>query len=254
MKSEHRHDLQTNELSKWLVSLPEFFKQNQKMIIYIVVVAVLVIISAWFSVFRNRGEKLRQQASITAEMQNLTVVKGQFLEGEGQGGGDSSMAIANAVTKLKSSVNELSNDNLSALAMIKAADLTRSELTFKNKAAEKAVVENQIASAMGLYSKAAKKADDNKVIVAMAKYGLGLCHEQLGQFDEAGRVYAEIVADENLVATVAAGQAKARLKAMADYQGKVEFLPAPKVEPVKEAASEPSAVIEMPTVEAVEAK
>lgn len=197
---------------------------------------------------------MRQQAAITNEMQKLSIIKEQFLKAEFQGGKDSSMAIANAVTKLKSSANEISNDNLSALAMVKAADMLRSELTLKNSATEKAVVENQIASAMGLYNNAAKKADGNKVIVAMAKYGLGLCHEQLGQFDEAGRVYAGIVADENFAATASAGQAKARLNAMADYQGKVEFLPAPKVEEVVETVSEPSAVIEVPAVEAVEAK
>ena len=42
MKSEHRHELKTNELAEWLGNFPQWAKENLRMIIYVTVVIVAV--------------------------------------------------------------------------------------------------------------------------------------------------------------------------------------------------------------------
>jgi len=43
MKAEHRHELKTNELAEWIANLPQWARDNGRMVIYLSVVAVLVI-------------------------------------------------------------------------------------------------------------------------------------------------------------------------------------------------------------------
>ena len=42
MKSEHRHELKTNELAEWLVNFPQWTKKNAKTIIYVCVLTIVV--------------------------------------------------------------------------------------------------------------------------------------------------------------------------------------------------------------------
>ena len=44
MKSDHRHELKTNELAEWLGNLPEWTKENLVTIIAVVVVVVVVVV------------------------------------------------------------------------------------------------------------------------------------------------------------------------------------------------------------------
>ena len=100
MKSEHRHELKENELSKFIASLPQFYQDNQKMIIYIGVVAILVILSTWFTIFRKRDEKLRAQSLATGEILSVQMEKSRVLQDLAQGQ-DSSMMLASKSDKLK---------------------------------------------------------------------------------------------------------------------------------------------------------
>ena len=43
MKSEHRHELKTNELAQWIADFPQWAKKNMRTIIYVVVVVVVVL-------------------------------------------------------------------------------------------------------------------------------------------------------------------------------------------------------------------
>ncbi|GAI87402.1 unnamed protein product, partial [marine sediment metagenome] len=56
-----------------------------------------------------------------------------------------------------------------------------------------------------------------------AKFGLGLCEEELGNFVEARQIYSDIAANSDFEATTAAAAAKRRLNTMAGYQQKVVF-------------------------------
>ena len=62
MKSEHRHELKTNELAEWIAHLPQWTRENLRTIIYVSVVAVLVIGSSfWY--WRKRNVETVQSVS-----------------------------------------------------------------------------------------------------------------------------------------------------------------------------------------------
>lgn len=61
----------------------------------------------------------------------------------------------------------------------------------------------------------------------MAKLGLGLCQEDIGNFDEAKKIYSEIAGDPQYKATGAFYEASLRLGTMDDYKTPVVFAPAP---------------------------
>jgi hypothetical protein len=64
--------------------------------------------------------------------------------------------------------------------------------------------------------------------VAAAKLGLGLCEEELDNFDAAAQIYRGIADDPNFQPTVACAAAKFRLETMNEYKQKLTFRPAPK--------------------------
>ena len=59
--------------------------------------------------------------------------------------------------------------------------------------------------------------------MAMAKLGLGLCEEEIGNFKEAKKIYGDIATNPDFEGAAAAAAAKQRLVTMADYQRKVVF-------------------------------
>ena len=61
----------------------------------------------------------------------------------------------------------------------------------------------------------------------MAKFGLGLCAEDMGDFDEAGRIYQSIVDNQDFEGTVFPTRAKLRLEEMEDNKGIFVFVDAP---------------------------
>ena len=242
MKSEHRHELKENELSKFIASLPQFYQDNQKMIIYIGVVAILVILSTWFTIFRKRDEKLRAQSLATGEILSVQMEKSRVLQDLAQGQ-DSSMMLASKSDKLKELSATTENENMSALALIKAAELLRSELHMRPVDPETPVINHQMGQAIGIYENAIETAPDNKLLVAMAKMGMGLCYEEIKDFAQAEKIYTEILSDQAMKSAPAATQAALRLETIADYKTGVKFLPAPpKPEPVIEAT--PDAALE----------
>ena len=72
----------------------------------------------------------------------------------------------------------------------------------------------------------------------MAEFGLGLCDEELGNFDKARAAYRAVAENADYEGTAAQAAAAHRLTTMDDYQGAVVFKPAPQPKP--EAASAPT--------------
>ncbi len=230
MKSEHRHQLHTNELAKWLSEVPEMLKRNKKMVIYVLVVAILVIVSAYMTIYRTKGQQRQYRSMVTYGIQEEVAAKYQIAQAMAQGG-DSSMALSIAASTLVANAQELDNDKLKGLAYIKAGDMLRAELQFKPGLPERVMVESQIQTAENYYQQAIKVAGEDENLLSMAKYGIGLCKEELGNFDQAVEIYTEIATNTEYAASPAYFQAQRRLSNLVDYTGEVEFLPAPVVEP-----------------------
>src|SRR4030042_3312975 len=85
MKSEHRHELKTNELAEWLSNFPEWVKENSKSIIAITALIVVVI---GFYLWRRHDRNVvqpREQAEFTSMLGEIPQIEMQIVQKQHQG-------------------------------------------------------------------------------------------------------------------------------------------------------------------------
>jgi len=232
MKAEHRHELKTNVLAEWIANFPQWAKENLRMIIYISVVAVLVIGSYTFHWYRTNVESVRKQLGLTKLIAQLPRGKIRILQAQARGVDISYMLIQTA-DELQIAAQNAKDDQMAALAQIKRAEALRMELHYRFGAVGERDAAAQIDLARASYAEAVKKSSTSPLLMSTAKLGLGLCEEELGNFEKAKQIYGEIIADASFEGTVAAAQARLRLETMTDYQRKVVFKPSLKPVPAE---------------------
>ena len=230
MKSEHRHELKTNELAVWLINFPNWAREHLKMIIWVCVIAVLAITSVSIYWYRKNVELTQQQLKLTKLITQLPQRKIQILQTQARGVDVSYMLIQTA-DNLHAVAQNAKDDQMAAVALIKRAEALRTELHYRLGTVNKQDVITQIRLAKNSYNEAIEKSSSNPSLTAVAKLGLGLCEEELGNFDLAEQIYRDIAANVALEGTTAAVQAKRRLQTLADYQQKVVFSQTPKPAP-----------------------
>ena len=233
MKSKHRHELKTNELAEWIGNLPQWARENHRMIIYVSAVAVLVIGSASWYWYNKNVESVREQLKFTSLLSQLSQSKVQIVTARAEGV-DTSIMLIQLADNLQAAAQSAKDDQIAALALIKHAEALRTALHYRQGIVSRVELKATINRARAGYGEALdalKKASPNPSLTAAAKFGLGLCEEELGNFKDAKQIYGDIVADPNLEGTVAVSQAKLRLETMADYKQKVVFKPSPKPKP-----------------------
>ncbi|MCX5635664.1 MAG: hypothetical protein NTW55_07500 [Planctomycetota bacterium] len=259
MKSEHRHELKTNELAEWIANFPQWAQENLNTIIYVVVGIVLVAgIYFYYGWYSSKTIDQEQQA-FTGLVSSISQSKAGILQAQSQGY-DSSSLLFNPARSLRTMAEGAKNNQMGALALIKAADALRMELHYRPGSISPqstgrltAEAAGQINDAKAAYNAAITKAVGNKVLTAQAKLGLGLSEEELGNFEQAKQIYAEIVSNAEYESTVAAVQAKQRLKTMDDYKQQIVFKapPAPaqaQAAPAVGPIAEPNIVSIIPAV------
>lgn len=235
MKSDHRHELKTNELADWLSNLPEWTKENLTTIILVV---VLLSAGVGFYLWRsyNRGvAQNRQHVEFTGLLNQIAAGKMQIVQSQSQGK-DQSFMLLQPANSLETFAQNTKNSRIAALALIKRAEALRAELHYGT--VQKDYLTSQTNLAKASYEKALQKCPEDPSLAAAAKLGIGLCEEELGNFEQARQIYQDVATKSEFADTVAAVQAKRRLVAMADYERQVVFKskPAPPV-----AAAEPNA-------------
>jgi len=229
MKAEHRHELKTNELAEWLMNLPQWTKENLRVIIYISVVAVVVIASALFHWYRKNVESVQKQTAFTNLVNNLSRSKLQILQARTQGVDISYTLIQNA-DNLKTAAQDTKDSRMAAFALIKRAEALRTELHYRLATPSQQDIEAQLDKAQAAYAEAFDKTSAGPSLRAAAKLGTGLCEEERGNFETAQNIYRYITETPDFEGTVAAATAKQRLAAMTDYREKAVFRRAPKPE------------------------
>jgi tetratricopeptide (TPR) repeat protein len=232
MKPEHRHQLKTNELAEWIVNFPQWAKENATTIIYISVLAAVVAGIYFWKVYEKRAVSDREQLEFTNFISQISQGRTQILQAQAQGV-DTSYTLIQAADNLQTIAQNVKDEQMAALAMIKEAETLRMELHYRFGSISSADLTAQINRAKDSYTKAIEKSSTNPSLTATAKLGLGLCEEELGNFEQARQIYSEITANADFESTVAAAQAKQRLLTMADYQQKVVFKPSPKQAPAE---------------------
>lgn len=228
MKSEHRHELKTNELAEWLSNLPQWTKEN--LTIIIVVLAVVVAASAFYVRYRySKSAVVQEQLEFSNLLNQLSASKMQVLSAQAQGR-DLSFILLQPANSLGTFAQNAKSDQMAALALIKQAEALRTELHYRPGTVSEQDVTAQINQAKAAYTEAIQNRlrwASNPSLTAAAEFGLGLCEEELGNFEKAQQIYQIIAANPDFEGTVANAAAKHRLETMADYKQKVIFKPAP---------------------------
>ncbi len=236
MKPDHRHELKTNELAEWLTNLPQWANENRASII---IVSAVIIAAATFYIWRTHSKNIAAQKQL-----ELTSLAGQLLTGRTQvlrsqeQGKDISFILLQTAEGLKILAENTDDNQMAAFALIKQAETLRTELHYRLGSVSEQEAETQLNRAKDSYAKALEKlvgaepaADrcpTNPSLTAAAKFGLGLCEEEFGNFKMAEQIYRDITTNPDLKGTVAAAQAKVRLETIGDYKQKLVFRPAPK--------------------------
>jgi tetratricopeptide (TPR) repeat protein len=236
MKSERRHELATNELADWIVNFPQWLNENKTTVVVGAIIVVGLIAYTIFFYSRESRVYDARQSQAAAMLEQVYWQKETVLSGKVQGLGVSDIFL-NTAGSLKNVAQETDNPNLSALAMIKRAEVLRAELHYRPKIAEKDVQAYQLQEAKKIYTEALGKAD-MPVVSAMAEYGIALCLEDMGDFDGAKTLYNKIADSNEYQGTSFSARAKLRTEVMADYEGKFAFSKTasevqPKAEPLK---------------------
>ncbi len=230
MKSKHRHELKTNELAEWIGNLPQWARENRRTIIYVSVVAVLVIGSASWYWYNKNVESVREQAKLTSLIAQLPQRKMQIVTARARGV-DTSIMLIQVADNLQSAAWRAKDDQIAALALIKHAEALRTALHYRQgivSGVELKATINRARAGYGEALDALNKTSPNPPLTAAAKFGLGLCEEELGNFEKAEQIYREVATNTDFEGTTAIAQAKQRLKTMADYQQKVVFKASPR--------------------------
>jgi len=245
MKSDHRHELKTNVLADWLSHMPEWAKEN---LITIIIVVVLIIAVAAFYGWRLYSKNIIQageQTEFTNLLNQISSGKMQILQGQQSQGRDFSFVLLQPANSLQTFAQKTSNKRMAALALIKRAEALRAELHYGN--VEEQYFINQTNLAKASYAEALEKCPTSPSLATSAKFGLGLCAEELGHFEQSRQIYQDIAEDPKFKHTLAAVRAKRRLQTMADYQKNIVFKPAPKA-PESTAQTIPTDASQLPNI------
>jgi len=226
MKSDHRHELKTNELAEWIANFPRWARDNGKIVIIVSVVAVLGIGSALWYWRKTRVESVQQQLEFTSLIAKLPQGKMQVLMAQSKGV-DTSYMLDQTALDLETVANSAQDENMAALALIKRAESLRAGVHYRQETVDQAGLLTAVEGAKSAYIRAISKAEKNPSLTAMAKFGLGLCEEEIGHFDEAEQIYRDLIENSDFEGTTTVARAQRRLETMADYRKKIVFKPAP---------------------------
>ena len=226
MKSDHRHELKTNELAEWLGNLPEWTKENLATILIVVAVVLAAGAIYGWRLYSKNVVLVREQTEFTDLINQVSGGKMQILQGQQAQGRDLSFILLQPANNLLNFAQNTSHKQMAALALIKRAEALRAELHYGSPDEQYSIKQTNLAK--DSYTEAFEKSSKNPTLAAAAKFGLGLCEEELGNFEQARQIYSQIAENSEFESTLATVQAKRRLETMSDYQKKVVFMPAPK--------------------------
>ncbi len=226
MDKEHRHELKTNELADWIVHLPDFLRRNWAQIIGVTLIVIALLVIPIFKRTR-RNATLTQQTETTQLIQKIAQEKVAAIRSQSTGILDSQSQLLVVANSLEDAANKASNPQAAALALIKRGEALRADLHYQSGRVERTTVVAQINQAEKAYESAIEKAQDNSTLIAMARMGLGLCAEEVGNFDLAKEIYEQIAADADFAGTVSPAQAQLRLDFIDDNRIKFVFVEAP---------------------------
>ncbi|MDH7599405.1 MAG: hypothetical protein QHH07_07190 [Sedimentisphaerales bacterium] len=222
MKAEERHHLKDNELVQWLIGLPQWARENSRTILIVGGLLILAVAAYGWYYYERDLAPTRTRIDFSERVNQLYNAKQQAAR-EGATGKDLSFLLSQAADRLGQFAAGTDDRHIAALAYIKQGEAIRASLHSKPQQLATEQIAPQIELARQSYNKALALASGDPTLMALAKYGLGLCSEELGQYDQAGQLYLQIAQDPNLNGTVGQAAARYRLATFQDYTSKVVF-------------------------------
>lgn len=227
MKTERRHELQTNELAQQIDQISTYARQNANRLI-IFGVAVLVVIIALYWVVKGR------QARIMDGWATLS---------------DSSLMAdpASAVERFRSVAQDSSDPRLTVSAWLRVGETAMSQIIAGDAKKSDASSAPAPTTSIDEWKKTAQEAFENVVRLAGSRDStakgealmmLGVLAEDRGEFEKAREYYTRIRDEQQFAMTPLPAQAEFRLKGMAEWSRPITFPPAAITVPAPETAAQ----------------
>lgn len=226
MKSDHRHELKTNELADWVAHFPEWARENRTSLIAAGVIIVAVLLVYFVSFYRGNVASVRSRTRLTSLVAEVPQKINQIANAATQNQ-DESYVLLQPQQDLLNFAQKTSDNDMAALALIERGVALRAELHYRLTDISRDDLVRQVGLAQASYQQALERKPSSVALAAAARYGLGLCEEELGNFDQAAQIYRELAQQPEYAGTTAQASAAYRLKILNDYQTKVVFRPAP---------------------------
>lgn len=227
MKSDHRHELKTNELADWLMHFPEWAEQNRTTLIAAGVLVIVVLGIYIVRLYRGESAATQSQVQLTNLVSRLAQEKATAAQSP-----EKFLGFTATATDLKDFADHVGNSQMAAFALIKRGEALRAELHFGSSQITPDDVARQVEQARQSYTQALQLASSVPSLAAAAQFGLGLCEEEMGNFDKAKEMYHDIAKNTAYEGTTARAAAASRVKTVDDYRSNVVFQPAPPPKPV----------------------
>jgi len=160
MRPEHRHELKTNELAEWISNLPQWAKENTKMIIGVAIVIALATGSYFWHSYQKNVIAVQKQLKLTKLITRLPQSKMQILQAQARGFDISYMLIQTA-DNLRDAAQNAKDDAVAAFALIKQAEALRTELHYRLGTVSTQDLTTQINRAKAACSEALEKSSSN---------------------------------------------------------------------------------------------
>jgi hypothetical protein len=226
MKADHRHELKTNELADWIGHFPEWAKENRTTLIAAGAV-VVVAIGVYAVKFRHQDTAFaRQQLRLTSLVTKLPGQEQTNAAALAQGL-DQPGAFLSIAEELEDFADTARKNEMAAMALIARGHALRADLHYRLADVTRTEVAKQIALAQLSYGDALERAASVPALAAAAQFGLGLCEEELGNFEKAREIYEQVANNASYGGTTAQAAAAQRLRTMNDYKTAVVFKPSP---------------------------
>jgi len=230
MDPEHRHELKTNELADWIAHLPGFLRRNWVQVVGAALIIIGLLVVPVLKRARHNAA-LNRQTETTQLIQRIAQEKATVVRNQSTGILEIQSQLLVVANSLEAAADKAKNPYSAALALIKRGEALRADLHYQSSGVERSTVVAQINQAKKAYELAIEKAQGNNTLTGMARIGLGLCAEEVGNFDRAKEIYEEIASNADFAGTVFPAQAQFRLEVMDDSREKFVFVAAPEPEP-----------------------
>jgi tetratricopeptide (TPR) repeat protein len=226
MKSDHRHELKTNELADWIANFPEWANENRNSLVAAAAVILVALLVYFVSFYRKNvvavGNQTQLTTLVTEVPQQMSRIASATMQGQ-----DESYILVQTEQDLQDFAQKSSNNDMAALALIQRGAAARAELHYRLSEISHDELVKQMEKAQTSYQQALDRKPSLPSLAAAAQYGLGLCEEELGSFDKAAEIYRAVAQKPEYAGTSAQAAAAYRLKVMPDYKTAVAFQPAP---------------------------